>query len=275
MDLIEKLLPVLVRYPGWVKIFFSLWLLQTAAVMLSMIFAYPGKEGPVADKAKLPPIERAKAARVDFNKAVDDLLQPPKEVSERFGDLLTSQRSGVIRLLSQAELNSTLEQLGYSGGGSHYSFTRRTHEYGHGSDISIEQGRFTTGFAGADFGYIVNLGEIPVRRVLDSPSETPPSWLAPELRDAWEYVWSYRPPTDIKEIREAQKNAKGLKVGNSVLSEEASAAEGHSYLLRSIAIQEADILVAMHVASVTPDGEYMVVWRVLKTFPTPIATGRE
>lgn len=275
VDLVEKILPMLIRYPGWVKIFISLWLLQTAGVLLSMIFTYPGKEAPSVDKAKLPPIERAKLARGDLNKAVDDLLQPTKEQLERFSDLLTSQSSGVVKLMSRSDLISTLDQLGYRGGGSYYSFTSRTHEYGFGSDIKIEQGQLKTGFAGADYGYLINLGQVPIRRLLDSPTEAPPSWLTPEVADAWKYVWSYRPPTDIKEIREAQKDARGLRVGTSVLSEEASAAEGHSYLLRSIAIQRADVLVAMHIASISPEGEHLLVWRILKTFPTPIATGRE
>ena len=55
------------------------------------------------------------------------------------------------------------------GGGADYSFTRLTNEYGWGTQIGLE-GYLSTGFAGADFGFLTSLGDIPLDGVtLDQP----------------------------------------------------------------------------------------------------------
>jgi hypothetical protein len=69
-------------------------------------------------------------------------------------------------------------RLTIRGGGAYYSFTRLTHEYGLGSDIELQpvptndfvappiaEYDFLTGFAGADYGFIVTLGNVPLEKV--------------------------------------------------------------------------------------------------------------
>ena len=48
------------------------------------------------------------------------------------------------------------------GGGAFYSFSRLTHEYGGGSDLALDQGQFWVGFAGTDYGFFTNLGDVPL-----------------------------------------------------------------------------------------------------------------
>ncbi|MCA1632575.1 MAG: hypothetical protein LC802_02375 [Acidobacteria bacterium] len=85
------------------------------------------------------------------------LLAPAREDLDAFAEFLAQPRTGIVRLLPREKWDG---KLSMRGGGSYYSFTRLTHEYGFGSDISLEQNQFGVGFAGANFGFLANLGTV-------------------------------------------------------------------------------------------------------------------
>lgn len=62
------------------------------------------------------------------------------EDREMFSEYVEAEDKGLIRLLS----HNFLTQI--NGGGSYYSFSDRTHEYGSGSDVSFGNGDFSVGF---------------------------------------------------------------------------------------------------------------------------------
>lgn len=161
------------------------------------------------------------------------------------------------------------------GGGSYYSFVRRTHDYGFGSDINFRSGEFSVGFAGADYGFFMYLGETTVDELARFKLETPPTGLEASRLETWRYMWTYRPPTDIKAIREEHTRARGFAVGSANLSERASVNKGGAYLLRSILIDRSDVLIGFIVVDILSDSSVVLVWRTLRPFDTPIATGHE
>jgi hypothetical protein len=143
------------------------------------------------------------------------------------------------------------------GGGAYYSFTRKTHEYGYGSDIELQQGNLSVGFAGADYGFIYDLGETPLADVTKETNEA--SFLA-----------GYKPPTIITEIRSEQDKARNYEVNNLTYKENLRAVVGHTYILRSINFGDSDILVAFRVQRKDTDGSLIIFWKPLENFEKPL-----
>ncbi|HEV7644884.1 MAG TPA: hypothetical protein VGO50_13140 [Pyrinomonadaceae bacterium] len=134
------------------------------------------------------------------------------------------------------------------------------HYYGLGSDLEFQRGKFSVGFAGADYGFLYDLGELPLEAV---SAETP----------AAKFLNSYQPPKEMAEIRAEQAKifsprseyaADGFTYQRTV-----PAIVGHSYILRSINFNRSDILVALRIYRQDTDGSLIVFWRKLKTFEVP------
>jgi hypothetical protein len=142
------------------------------------------------------------------------------------------------------------------------------HYYGLGSDLEFQRGNFSVGFAGADYGFLYDLGDLPLEAVsaetaAETTGETP----------AAKFLNSYQPPKEMAEIRAEQAKifsprseytANGFTYQRTV-----PALVGHSYILRSINFNRSDILVALRVYRQDTDGSLIVFWRKLKTFEVP------
>ncbi|MBO0725370.1 MAG: hypothetical protein J2P52_07200, partial [Blastocatellia bacterium] len=105
-------------------------------------------------------------------------LAPTAKDKAAFAEFLKRPQTGMIRLLPRVLYRSGLK---ISGGGPYYSFDCLTYEYGYGSDIELQAPvilvgnvsvpptianySFQTGFAGADYGFIVMLGDVPIEKV--------------------------------------------------------------------------------------------------------------
>jgi hypothetical protein len=143
------------------------------------------------------------------------------------------------------------------GGGAYYSFTRKTHEYGYGSDIQLQRGDLTTGFAGANYGLMVKLGDVSLETVgLELPEVNVLATYKPaiKLEDARIEQHRFRDGTEID----------GLKVQDSLPMRPDS-----TYLLRALDYQQTDVLVAFRVVRVDSDGSAIILWKLLKKFSPP------
>lgn len=172
-------------------------------------------------------------------------------------DIEAAERLGgsAIRLLPREKYDTV---LAIRGGGSFYSFVRKTHEYGYGSDINLEQGNFSVGFAGADYGFLKNLGEISLPEIT---RETP------EVAALLKYV----PPTEEPSIRaEYQKLWPSYALNGISFTRRLPAVVGHSYILRSISHDRYDILVSFSVARKDADGSLILLWKMIENFPKPV-----
>jgi len=161
--------------------------------------------------------------------------------------------SNAIRLLPREKYDRILV---IRGGGAYYSFFLKSQEYGRGSDISLEQGYLSVGFAGADYGFLYDLGEVSLAEVTK------------DTREAF-FLVNYKPPTNEPEVRAEQRKfhdyeATGLKYASRLLS-----VVGHTYLLRSISFDDSDVLVALTVKRKDADGSLIIFWKMIENFEAP------
>ena len=130
-------------------------------------------------------------------------------------------------------------------------------DHGFGSDIALEQNHFSVGFAGADFGFLTRVGKVAIEEVtLDHP--------------AAQFLLTFTAPATEAGAREQQKRASaGFDVDGLTYQNRVKLKGKNSYLLRSVGYRVADLLVAFRVASQDDDGSVVIVWKILKKFPTP------
>ena len=142
-------------------------------------------------------------------------------------------------------------------GGAYYSFTRLTHEYGYGSDLSLERGLFGVGFAGADYGFITNLGDVPLESItLDTPEAKP--------------LAAYAPPKQESDARSEQRRFKmGAELDGVTVKNRVPMQANSTYLLRAINYDQADVLVAFKVVEIDSEGTPLILWKRLKRYSTP------
>lgn len=204
------------------------------------------------DRRKLE--EEIEALRKQLREKEELFLSVSEEDRARFADFLKQPDTGIIRLLPRetAEKKMTIR-----GGGAYYSFTRLAHEYGSGSDISFEQGKFLSGFAGANFGFICDIGSIPIEQVtLDHPS--------------LQFPLTFAAPTTLPEARQHQSlSSKGFDAGGFDYNNDVVAFEGRTYILRSIDYETSDVLVVFRAIREDSDGSVVLLWKRLKKFSTP------
>ncbi len=202
--------------------------------------------------------DRAKAAaeieslreQIKAREAV--LLAPPEEDRKAYSEFLAQPRTGIIRLLPRERW---MNKLSTTGDGAFYSFVLLRHEYGRGSDIMLDSGRFQVGFAGTDFGFLVNLGDVPLENV--SPETEGVRTLA-----------AFQPPQAEPEARRQQRRAgEGFKDGGRSYSNRMAAVVNNTYALRSVSYDRSDVRVAFRVVRVDDDGSVILLWKLLENFP--------
>lgn len=171
-------------------------------------------------------------------------------------DIELAQKQGLtaLRLLPRQPYEKVLTTR---GGGAYYSFLRKTHEYGYGSDIELQQGKLSVGFAGADYGFIADMGNIPLTSVsLDNADIV--------------FLVNYQPPTEMTEIRKEQAKSRNYETPTATFSSSVTAMVGHSYALRSLGFDQSDVLIAFKVVRRDVDGSLILFWKLLKTYDKPI-----
>ncbi len=174
---------------------------------------------------------------------------------------LTQPNTGLVRLLPREQNDSEVykveKRLDMRGGGAYFSFHFRAHPYGYGSDISLDRGLLSVGFAGADFGMLTDIGNVEI----DSFNVNDP-------RAA--FLLSYQPPTKEAEARLAgQKLYPNLSVDGVAYMRQIRGEVDHTYLVRSIVYDRSDVLVVFRVVKKDEDGSFIIAWKLLKEFSNP------
>lgn len=183
-------------------------------------------------------------------------LAPAPGDRTAFRDFLRAPDTGLIRLLprDQSFGQGANAKINLRGGGAYYSFARLTHEYNYGSDLELSQNKLLVGFAGADYGMMRLLGDVP----LDEVTLADPRVL---------FMATYSPPALDQDARaEARKFRQGLTVEGvhykSMLPVEVSG----TYLLRSVVYGSSDVLVAFRVVRRDPDDSVIIAWKLLQKY---------
>lgn len=192
-------------------------------------------------------LEQVKAKEKEF-------LAPSPQDLARFGEFTHQTDAGLIRLLPRGKYE---KKLLTNGGGAYYSFARLTHEYGYGSDLSLEQDMFSVGFAGADFGFLVHLGDIALEDVtLEHPGV--------------HVLASFVTPSEESKARELyRRSGNGFTEETFKYRRSVPAQVNVTYVVRSISYRRSDVMVAFRVVRRDADGSMILLWKMLKRFPTP------
>lgn len=195
------------------------------------------------------------------------LLAPSDEDRKAYAEFLAQPRTGLIRILPRERW---MGKLSTNGDGAYYSFARRSQEYGYGSDLSLEQDTLSVGFAGADFGFMVNLGNVPLETVTADS-------------EAVRFMASYETPSAEPEARKAyrQFGAEGSQAGQWTYKSRLPVFVNNTYALRSVNYDRSDVLVVFRVVRKDFDGSAVILWKLLAKYPKPalqrnvaVATGQ-
>jgi hypothetical protein len=207
-------------------------------------------------------LKQIEAKRAELSKLEKTYLAPADEDQARYATFLKQSGTGLIRLLPREKFDSEVykdhaKSIVMRGGGSYYSFTRLTHEYGYGSDIGLDGGDFSVGFAGADYGFLTNLGDVPIENVgMDT--------------HAVAIFAAYKPPREEPLVRrEYQRLWPSAEMDGLQVSRRVGVQSDSTYLLRSINFRQSDVLVVFRVLHIDSDDSVVIVWKVLKKFGKP------
>jgi len=158
----------------------------------------------------------------------------------------------------QAERSDIDCPLGIRGDGAYYSFTTGSHSYNKIAEIELQQGQLGVGFAGADYGMITDLGLIDIEKLTDTRE--------------FQFLSNYKPPQLEPEVRTEQRrfNDVSVLINGVAYGRRVPISIRHTYLLRAISFERADILVAFTIIEIGDDGTVTFAWRKLAGFPKPI-----
>jgi len=196
--------------------------------------------------------------RAELSKLEKAFLSPSAEDLAAYADFLRQPNTGLIRLLPR-EYGNSVEQNGFTmrGGGAYYSFKDRTHEYVNSTDLSLEQGYFSTGFAGANYGMLASLGDVPLESVSLEGS-------------AAQVFAQYTPAADEPHARiEQRRTSEGGTLNGVSFKNRQIRQLNSTYLLRSVNYSSSDSLVAFKVVRIDDDDTVIILWKLLKKYPTP------
>jgi hypothetical protein len=214
--------------------------------------------------------DRIQAKRMELTELENEFLAPTAADRTQFATLLAQPNTGLIRLLPRETYDADVvkniaKTLTTKGGGAYYSFRRLTHEYGYGSDIELSSGHLSVGFAGADYGMLLKLGDIGLEDL------TPQ---LPALRTLIEYTPA---KTEADARVEHRKFQTGGEVQGFIYKSRLPLEINTTYVLRSINYRgssiniypDSDIVVGFRVVRKDTDDSVIIAYKVLKDFSAP------
>ena len=189
------------------------------------------------------------------------LLAPSTQDLVDNQSFLTQPNTGLMRLLPREVVDKkdsmATKELNIRGSGAYYSFFYVAHDYGYGSDLELSRDVLSTGFAGADFGIMTEVGNIPLTDIsLDHSMVT--------------FLRQYQPPTNELAARETyQKLHAGFVISGQEYRRSLPLKVGSTYLLRSVVYDYYDTLSAFTVMRKDHDGSAIIAWKRLKIYKKP------
>ncbi len=171
-------------------------------------------------------------------------------------DLKQAEKEGfeVFRLMPRERYDY---KFTVQGGGAYYSFTTKSHDYQQIAQIELAQNYLSVGFAGADYGFIADLGSVSLASVTEETNEL-------------SFLFNYKPPTKEVEVRSEQRKTFNYETENATYRSRVLVSIGHSYALRAISFDRADVLVAFKIHRKDADGSLIIFWKTLAQFENPV-----
>lgn len=200
------------------------------------------------DQARQQKLERIDELRAEIaRESIGIHLPEPSDIRKAEGMGL-----GAARLLPRGRYDGFTS---LRGGGAYYSFVLKTNEYGYGSDLELSNGQLSVGFAGSDFGFLSDLGNIEIETA--------------HKHSSVETFADYQPPKRDAEAREEKRRFREGVMASVLKKSMLPVNVGNVYLLRSINYRTSDILVAFRIEREDADGSIVIFWKAIKKFPSP------
>jgi hypothetical protein len=89
------------------------------------------------------------------------------------------------------------------------------------------------------------------------------------------FLFNYKPPTNETDVRNEARKAHGYEVNDIIYKRYIPAIVGHSYVLRAISFDDADVLVAFKIYRKDTDGSLIIFWKLIENFEKPILARTE
>jgi hypothetical protein len=205
-------------------------------------------------------LNAVEAKRAELAVLEKQLLAPAAEDQAAYAEFLTQPETGLIRILPREKFESASSNksgLTLRGGGAYYSFSRQTHEFGYGSDLELQGGYLSVGFAGADYGMLLKLERA---RLEDVSTELP----------GVKFLAKYNAAADEPTARVEQRRfGTGTLIEGANYKDRLPVEAGATYVLRSINYSYSDVLVAFKIVRQDIDGSLVIAWKLLNKFPKP------
>ena len=226
--------------------------ISTGVLITLLLGAVAGFAQTGSREDLLKQIETKRAELEALQKLV---MEPSAEDRADYADFLRQNETGLMCILPRETYGYDL--VGMRGGGAYYSFTKRNHEYSNTTDISLEQGMLQSGFAGANYGLLTTLGDVPLENV---SLET----------GAAQILASHTPATEEPQARVEQRRAMdGAVINGASFKNRLPLKANSTYLVRSINYSGSDSLVAFRVVRIDNDNSAVIAWKLLKKYPVP------
>lgn len=181
-----------------------------------------------------------------------NILQPDPEIQK----LAREEGVETFKLLPRGLFDYEKNELSLRGGGAYYSFSTGSHDYNKIPQIELQQDRLSTGFYGTNYGFIADIGDFPLSGIDSNLEEV-------------SFLSSYIPPKAEREVRAEAMRFHRFETGSLTFVRGVPAVLGKTYVMRSISFGEADLIVAFRVAAAHEDGSITIIWKKIKTLPTP------
>ena len=233
------------------KIYFA-----TGSLILLVLSAF---SVPAQTQSRDDVIKELETKRAELAALEQKILAVADTDRSEFAAFLSQPQTGIFRLLPrEVYMGNTKRGLAHPGGGALYSFVHATHEPNPvGYDIQFEQGVLSVGFAGADYGMILNLGDTPLDQIVSEHATV-------------RALLDYTPAVAEADARAAHMTLwQGMNLSDVVFKSRLPAKVSNTYLLRSILYNDSDIAVAFRITRKDTDGSLIIIYKVLKKFPVP------
>jgi len=205
-------------------------------------------------------LKQIEAKRAELAALEKRYIAPAEEDRMTYAEFLRSPDTGLIRLLPREKFDPYVtkdKSLTIRGGGAYYSFSEQRQEYVNSTDLGLEQGEFSTGFAGANYGMLTSIGDVPLENV---SLETPAARILAAHNAAGE-----EPQARIEQRRVSH----GTTIEGTNYKNRLAVRLNTTYLVRTVNYGSSDVLVAFRVVRIDADDSVTILWKQLKKYPTP------
>lgn len=220
-----------------------------------------GISGTAGGKKGLKRPVKEQLAMEMMESALREALDVPEEILMKHSAFLKLPNTGIARILERSRFGD-MDIGGIRGGGAYYSFATRSNSYNDEPDLALQGDYYGSGFYGNSRGFILDLDDTKIEEV-DEAGAVVPKKLPAAVSGVWTQFFA-----DAHTDMNRYDDTIGPELNKVGYIPRVKAAEGHTYLLRSLMPGEHDHLVVFRTVEANELG-HTIIWRILKSWHVP------